>query len=392
MSTEEFITKSKEIHGNRYDYSKTEYINAKTKVCIICPEHGEFYQRYSDHLNGCGCRECSINKLKEYNSLVAKSCSNKFIEKAKKVHGDKYDYSKVEYINSSTKICIICPRHGEFWQKPNDHLSGYGCPKCAGTKKLNNEEFIEKAKKVHGDKYGYSKVEYINSSTKICIICPEHGEFWQTPHAHLSGQGCSICGKIINLLANQERFKESKDSFVERAKKIHGDRYDYSKIEYKGAHIKICIICPEHGEFWQTPHSHLNGCGCPICKESKLEKKVRLLLINNNINFRQQMKFDWLGKQSLDFYLPDYNIAIECQGRQHFEPVDAFGGKRGLIECEYRDSKKYNLCKHNKIDIIYFSTEKIKNISNRNDIITDASILIAKIIKEYGKKQSFCCN
>ena len=389
MSTEEFITKSKEIHGNKYDYSKAEYINVKTKICIICPEHGEFYQRYSDHLNGCGCRECSINKLKRYNNLIAKNCGNEFVEKARKVHGDKYDYSKVEYINAHTKVCIICPVHGEFWQKPTDHLNGYGCLKCSGKEKLTTRKFINRSIKVHGSKYDYSKVEYENTEKKVCIICPEHGEFWQTPHAHLRGQGCPICGKIINLLANQERFKESKDEFVEKAKQVHGDKYDYSKVEYINNSTKVCIICPVHGEFWQKPVNHIRGQGCPICKESKLEKEVRLFLIKNNINFQQQKAFDWLkskGNLLLDFYLPDYNIAIECQGRQHFEPVDHFGGKKGLIECEYRDNIKYNLCKKNKINIIYYSSEKIKNISNRSDIITDELILIEKIMGKYGKK------
>ena len=113
---------------------------------------------------------------------MRKLTTYEFIEKAKKVHGDKYDYSKVEYVNSRTKICIICPQHGEFWQTPNAHLMKEGCPKCKGenVSKVNRRttnEFIEKAKKVHGDKYDYSKVDYKNNSTKVCIICPIHGEF-----------------------------------------------------------------------------------------------------------------------------------------------------------------------------------------------------------------------
>ena len=112
--------------------------------------------------------------------------TEEFIKKAKEIHGNKYDYSKVEYKNTSTKVCIICPEHGEFWQTPNHHLQGHGCPKCKNEKirkrhTHNITIFIEKARKVHGDKYDYSKAEYINASTKVCIICPEHGEFWQTP-------------------------------------------------------------------------------------------------------------------------------------------------------------------------------------------------------------------
>ena len=124
-----------------------------------------------------------------------------FIRKSKLIHHDKYDYSKVEYINSRTKICIICPEHGEFWQKPRVHLKGSGCPLCYKennhTTLLSTESFIEKAKKIHGDKYDYSYVKYINAKTPVCIICPEHGEFWQKPNYHLSGNGCQKCANMI---------------------------------------------------------------------------------------------------------------------------------------------------------------------------------------------------
>ena len=125
-----------------------------------------------------------------------------FIEKAKEIHGDKYDYSKVNYVNSRTNICIICPKHGEFWQRPDLHLDKHGCPLCgfestADYNRLNTDEFIKKAREIHGDKYDYSKVDYKDSKTKVCIICPEHGEFWQKPNDHLSRKfGCHKCGWI----------------------------------------------------------------------------------------------------------------------------------------------------------------------------------------------------
>lgn len=119
------------------------------------------------------------------------------------------------------------------------------------------------------------------------------------------------------------------EQFIEKARQIHGDKYDYSKVEYVNNKTNVCIICPEHGEFWQTPHNHLKGKGCPICSESKLEKKVRNFLIENKIKFETEKTFEWLkneGQLRLDFYLPDYNIAIECQCEQHFKPID-FAGK-----------------------------------------------------------------
>ena len=150
--------------------------------------------------------------------MPKKSNTKEFIEKAKEVHGDKYDYSKVEYIDANTKVCIVCPIHGEFWQKPSNHLQGKGCLVCAQRRNtITKEEFIKKAREVHGDKYDYSKVEYITSTTKVCIICPKHGEFWQTPCSHLQGCGCNKC----RSLATEE--------FIEKARKVYGDKYDYSK-------------------------------------------------------------------------------------------------------------------------------------------------------------------
>ena len=193
-----------------------------------------------------------------------------FIEKAKKVHGDKYDYSKVNYINSQTKVCIICPEHGEFWQEPSAHVRGYNCPKCSNIKRGDTfrstcEKFIEKSRKVHGDKYDYSHVKYINSSTKVKIICPKHGEFLILPQNHLLGQGCPKCaGRGLTT-----------DEIIKKFRAVHGDRYDYSNVEYHKMHEKVCIICPEHGEFWQTPAKHVNGQNCPKCaKKTACSKKI----------------------------------------------------------------------------------------------------------------------
>jgi len=194
---------------------------------------------------------------------------DKFIKKAKSVHGNKYDYSKVCYVNSQTKVCIVCPEHGEFWQTPANHIRGNKCPICSnkgrGSKKRSStEEFIEKAKSIHGDKYDYSKVEYVNSNTNVEIICSTHGSFYQKPLNHLNGQGCPKCsGK--NLTTN-----ELIDLFN---KKHSNNRYDYSKVNYELMHKKVCIICPEHGEFWQTPSKHLLGQGCPKCSIKNRHKK-----------------------------------------------------------------------------------------------------------------------
>lgn len=284
----------------------------------------------------------------------------KFIEKAKTYHKNKYDYSKVKYIDYDTKVCIICPEHGEFWQTPHNHLRS-GCYYCSKNKKLTTEEFISHARKIHGDKYDYSKVEYKNAKTKIRIVCPIHGEFWQTPDKHLHGKGCDKCGGTATLTAEE---------FIMRAQNIHGEDYDYSLVKYVNSRTKILIKCCACSElFLQEPASHLNGSGCPHCKESKLEKSVEKILKEKNIIYEKQKKFEWLknnGDLKLDFYLSDYNIAIECQGIQHYKPVD-FGNKGvEFAEEEFRktiirDNIKKTLCEAHNVTVIYIKHDMTKD-------------------------------
>ena len=370
ITTETFIKELKEKWGDKYDFSKVNYINAHTKVCIVCPKHGEYWT-YPVTIRTSGCRKCSVEK----HSLT----TEEFIEKARKVHTDKYDYSKVNYINANTKVCIVCPEHGEFWQTPASHLNGIGCPKCGFERireknKITLNEFIKKAKEVHGDKYDYSKVEYVNNKTKVCIICPEHGEFWQTPDSHLRGGGCKKC---LNEKLSSDRLLTTEE-WIEKARKVHGDKYDYSKTIYKGYYEKVCITCPEHGEFWQLAYNHLQGKGCGQCRMSQLENRVNQLLLKNKIKFEYNIRPDFLknGKsyRSLDFYLPDYNIAIECQGVQHFSDSKYY--KRSGDKAYHDDKLKYEDCKKQGIRIIYFSNYIIDNyidtvFNNDKDLLNE---------------------
>lgn len=275
-----------------------------------------------------------------------------FIERAKIVHGDKYDYTNCIYIDSKTKVEITCPYHGNFWQIPNSHLLGHGCPECGGSKRGSKELFIEKAKMCHGDKYDYSKVEYVNNNTKVCIICPEHGEFWQTPHNHLR-YGCKECRNQNNRTVNLK----TKEDFISKANLVHSNKYDYSNIDYVNRTTKICIICPKHGKFYQKPCDHLSKQGCPICHSSHMETEIREFLIYKKVKFEEQKRFEWLGRQTLDFYLPDYNVAIECQGLQHFEDSNHFGIKNyGKIN--EMDRIKLLKCKENGIKVLYYANYK----------------------------------
>ena len=350
LTQEEFILKAIETHGFKYDYSKVEYVNSSTKVCIICPKHGEFYMRPNSHLRGQGCPRCGDEQKGLDKKLL---CRETFATKARAVHGDKYDYTKVDYVKSSLPVTIICPKHGEFLQKPNVHLNGHGCPKCClNGVKHTREEFIELARKVHGDKFNYDEVIYVNSVTKVKIKCNKCGNvFEQTPHDHLSGYGCPFC---------VGRNKTTED-FIKQARLVHGDKYTYEKATYITNHTKVCITCPKHGDFWQTPASHLSGQGCPICRTSKLEKNIAKYLRISSIAFVSQKRFDWLGRQSLDFFLPQYNVAIECQGKQHFKHNCNFGSSReiSLEKIQELDKKKKDLCEENGIKVFYYSNLKI---------------------------------
>jgi len=252
LTTEEFIEKAKLVHGDKYDYSETIYNGLSSKLKIICPIHNEhFEQLANNHLHGATCPKCSGHLMN----------TNYFIEKSKKIHGNRFDYSKSKYIDSITKVCIICPEHGEFWQLINSHLNGNGCVKCSGKHKKTNEEFITEAKLLYGDVYDYSKTEYVNSHTKIEIICAIHGSFYTTPISHLSNVGCQKCG-IINAAKKRTI---STELFIKKSKVIHGDKFDYSLVNYKNSGVKIKLICPEHGEFEQLPSDNLQNHGCPKC-------------------------------------------------------------------------------------------------------------------------------
>ena len=317
ITTKDFINCAKEVHGDKYDYSKTNFVYMSKQVRIICREHGEFLETPNRHLDGHGCPKCKENL----------PLTEKWIKKAKAVHGDKYDYSKVNYVNCKTVVRIICPKHGEFLQTPNAHLSHKGCPKCAANAKLTVDEFVEKARKVHGDKYDYSKVEYENSQSKVCIICPEHGEFWQTPNSHLRGVRCPKCGEISRIKLHSFTTKD----FIEKARKAHGDKYDYSKVKYVNEHTKVCIICPEHGEFWQAAHDHVRGRGCPKCAVKRISK----ILSSNTEEFIEKARK--IHGDKYDYSKVDYvnrytKVCIICPEHGEFwqMPKNHLSGQRCL--------------------------------------------------------------
>lgn len=260
----DFIRKAIIKHGDVYDYSKVMYSNAKTVVSIICkvPDHGEFLQIPNSHLNGYGCFKCG-HKMTIFNT-------EKFIEEAKKVHESKYDYSKSTYSKMQCKLTIGCRIHGDFEQSPSNHINQkQGCQQCAQNYVSTTGEFIEKAKKIHGEKYTYDKVFYVNNHSKVTITCGHHGDFDQTPQNHLTGSACYQCGKKMIIC--------TKDEFIKKADEIHKNEYDYRSVEFKTLSDKVLIICGKHGSFYQRAGSHLSGKGCRKCYSSYSRSQIHWL-------------------------------------------------------------------------------------------------------------------
>lgn len=262
LTTEEFITKARLVHKNKYDYSKAVYVSGGKQIKILCKTHGEFLQIASGHLSGKGCPICAIYRNSEGRRLTTKS----FIEKSTVVHCGKYSYDLVDYKDSRTKVKITCKDHGVFEQIPSAHLTGKGCPICGSKNngdrcRKSQDTFIKEAITKHGNKYCYNKVKYIGANLEVSIVCNKHGEFTQTPSNHLRGEGCPACS--YELRASSSRM--SQEEFIHRAIACHGERYDYKLVDYRGIYAKVKIICKEHGVFLQDPSNHIHNQGCPGC-------------------------------------------------------------------------------------------------------------------------------
>lgn len=305
--TESFIKAAKNVHNDAYDYSSSNYINSKTPVTIICKKHGEFKQLPAVHIRGSGCKECGKEKIKSHNSK-----NRKTIEDFIKVHGDKYDYSKVEYKSLSDKVIIICKEHGEFLQTPRSHIHAKaGCPKCAVISRANKirntlEEVTTKAQAIHGDKYEYLE----RNEDFIKAECCKHGEFEISKKSLLNGRGCYHCG----LDSISDNLRLSFNDFVSRARQIHSNRYSYDESSYYSLKDNVNIVCPEHGTFSIRADAHLTGSKCPRCRLNKFELSIINYL--ESIGVCDYVLYDrsTLNGLELDIFIPSKNLAIECNG------------------------------------------------------------------------------
>lgn len=318
-ATEDFIKLSKEVHGEKYNYSLTNYVSSKTNVVIICPTHGTFTQRPSHHLGGSGCKKCG----KERNRKSTRIGKTGFITRADSVHSHKYDYSLVEYVNANTKVKIVCPEHGVFEQTPSGHLQGRGCFKCgiikfSSSRTFTFEDFVCKARSVHNNRYIYDNVVYVTSQNKVNIICPEHGEFEQTANKHLQGQGCPKCVHQISK-SEQEIFdflnKHVPCKQVDRTliKPLELDIFIPSlniAVEYNGLYY--------HSDKFRDKDYHLDKL--TLCQE----KGIRLIQIFED---------EWYSKQEI------------CKSRLlnllNFTPNKVFARKCDVREVSAKDAREF---------------------------------------------------
>ena len=337
--TNRFIFESKKMHGDEYDYSKTVFKNMNTKVILL--KNGiEYLQNPSKHLMG----------RKPERVRILRSNTD-FIDDARSIWGYKYDYSLVDYKGSHIEVLI---KYDDviYRQKPVLHLLGYNCERDIIK---NQEDFLRKCYDKHGDKYDYSLVEYTGSQNKVKIIF-EGKIYEQKAGAHIHSSG--LVEKVI--------LKKTTKQFIKESNEIHNFRYDYSKVDYVNNQTKVIIICPIHGDFEQVSSSHLSGAGCPHCMESKGERKISKFLDQKNIEYVRQKKFDdCIGlryKLPFDFYLPKYRIAIEFDGKQHYEPMEYFGGLESYNRLKVNDKIKNNYCEDNFIELIRIRYDQIDRI------------------------------
>lgn len=350
MTTEEFIQRSKAVHGDKYDYSLIKYKNTKSNVTLICKDCGKaFEQNAGNHLNGAGCNNCRRLTQEE------------FIKKAKEIHGDKFDYSPTVYTTRRNNILVKCRECGEVFSVRAGHLlDGQGCPKC-WQDRLTTEKYIARAKEKFHDRYDYTDTVYVNARTKIKFVCPIHGAVEQNPMQHLNGFGCPKC--------EDENQRATTIEFIEKAREVHGDLYDYSLVNYTTRDKKVKIICKKHGVFEQKAGNHLSGYHCPHCSISRGEEKIKEWLNQHNIKFkwhyplRRRNKKKGLSLIEVDFFVPSVNIIIEYNGEQHYEPIEIYGGEEQFEKQQARDREEERICKEQKINLLVIPYTDYDNIN-----------------------------
>ena len=341
MTKNEFLEKAREKHGYKYQYPNLEEKILTTNKIEVIYKGLTFSQSVAKHILG---------RCPEKNTPM--KTTEQFIKESKDIWGDKYDYSLVDYKGSFKKVKIIFEGI-VYEQMAVDHLKG------SPEKNLNQESFIKKSIKKHGKKYDYSLVKFTSGSNAVMI--GYKGIFYlQKPYHHLMGS----CPENVNL-----SIRKTIKKFIIESNLVHDNKYNYDKAEYIKNQIKVIITCPIHGDFTQTPNSHLSGAGCPYCNESKGEKEIVKFLNKHDINYVRQHKFiDCRNILQLpfDFYIPSLRKCIEFDGKQHYEPMEFFGGVKAYEYLKNNDRIKSDYCEENYIDLI-----RIRYDQDVNKILKD---------------------
>jgi len=359
ITNEVFICDSRQAHGDKYDYSLVEYDSTRTKVKIICPEHGIFEQLPLHHKRGHGCKKCAVDITHSQQKLSLEE----FIEKAKQVHGDKYDYSLVEYVSNKTKVKIICPEHGVFEQKPNSHINKRGCRLCAGNIKKTLETFIKESDKAHKNKYDYSQTDYKGKHTKIVIICPVHGEFEQLAGNHLYlKNGCPICSYESSFSRGEQELQEWLSQHIDIITNNRSLIYPY-ELDIVIPSRKIAV--EYNGLYWHSEQRgkdkkyHLNKYN--LCKE----KGYRLIQIWEN---------EWLFKKDIV-----KSILLSALG--------IYERKLGARQCEIKDvDVKDARIFYNSNHIQGFKGGKHKGLYYNNELVSLMTIEKSNILERFANK------
>jgi hypothetical protein len=349
LDVEAFIVNSRAKFGDKFTYDETIYVGQNTALTIGCPRHGNLTLTPREHYQyQYGCRECGVEIPKELEK-------KRYVDLATRVHDGKYGYGNVIYVNSTEKVEIDCPSHGPFWQGLYAHAKrGTACPSCTSqADRLTQDQFIHQAHIVHGGRYRYDKTQYVTMASMVTITCPKHGDLIQRAGSHLQGNGCIKCHRESQLLPL--------DKFIEKAKAIHSDSYDYSKVDYQGNKKPVEIICTVHGSFWQRPNTHISsGNGCQLCQESKGERAVEVFLKKYGIAYIREHRIA-PHLYRYDFYLPDFEIFIEFNGKQHYTPVELFGGEAGYLATVERDRLKSLLVKQHGGRLVVLTHVNLKD-------------------------------
>jgi hypothetical protein len=286
LTTEDIVERCNKVHNYRYDYSQMGlYKNAHIKMKVICPEHGVWSINISNHLyNKRGCPDCGDDKRSKANS----SNTTEFIAKSKLLHGNLFDYSKVEYILTAQKVEIVCKIHGSFFQRPENHLQGKGCLQCCiddrATFPIHSlEEFIKKANEIHPNRYNYTNSMFEGLSALINIECPDHGVFTQEASSHLRGSGCWRCAK--------KGTSKKEEAWLDQYDIPH--QYRQFKIKVRGKNLKFDgfdpisnVVYEFYGDFWHgnpdvfNPND-INGCNHREYGDLYQETLKRAELIKN---------------------------------------------------------------------------------------------------------------